>query len=321
MDKQYQPLIINAGNVLAGVAQVRIGRPSVRAAGTAATDVAQPVGKSEIFSDVVNGVTTPIVVPKTVYVANGGSIASQTIGAAYTGAVDGAIILRATTAGATASFDIYDTTGVKTTEAAAANVLTATVQGVSVSITFTAASVAIDDTWVIPCHSASAQDKLQTGIISPYPIFRGASNSVGGLTAASFEPSADDIKALESGFPATIVDRMISKTSVKIAFTAQEHTNINLAYLESMVSATVNQGKIASLPVEIVMGTRGGDMVSFWVPNATLTSLPKYSPTNDYSTTEWTLEASQPTEVVGGAAIYNAWLRNTWMYRKHTYIH
>jgi hypothetical protein len=164
-------------------------------------------------------------------------------------------------------------------------------------------------------------NKTQTGIITPYSMFKGSNESVGGLRSSSFTPKVDDIATLESGFPSEVVDKIITKTSVSVKFEALEYTNANIGYLKNLVSSIINEATSAAVACEVVMRTRGNKLISFWIPNTSIENAPDYAPTNDFSSLNWELAGSRMTEVDGASAAYNAWLRNCWLYREAEYVH
>lgn len=315
----YQPKVKDASGVLVGIAQVRVGKPSVRAAGPAEIKAAQAVTQSDLLTDVSDGVSKYV---KPLTTTNTGTAVIGASGT-YTGAYDGCFIIRCASA---TTVDIIAPNGYLDAGVTNASLTTynmklasAVTSGVTVTVTFT--SPTVKDTYIVPVWSGSAIDKVQTGIISPFSMFKGATESVGGLKAASFSPKIDDSKELSSGFPESTDDRMIVKTSVGVSFEAMEYTNANIAYLKSMISAAINDSTTSALPVEIVMRTRGNSLVTFWMPSCTLESIPEFAPQQDYSTFQWSLTASKMSEVTGETAVYNANLRNTPIYVEHGYLH
>lgn len=317
--KQYQPLVKNAADVIVGVAQIRVGKSSIRDAATAANGVLSVVPQSTLKTDATNGTTqivVPTVTPSTV------TITTHSITGTYTGTQDGCFILRYN--GTT--WDIFDPEGNKDAGIGTSTTFTAVslkhkggASGLTLSATLAGATSG--DTMIIPVWAGTAQDSVQTGIVSPYSPFSGSNESVGGIKSASFNPKVDSTAVLESGFPAVVVDQIITKTSVSISFEAQEYTNAAMGTLRDMISKTINESRLGSVPVEMVCRTRGNKLVSFWIPNCTLASMPTIAPTNDYSSFTWELTGSTLTEVSTGSATYNAWLRNTYIFRELGYIH
>jgi hypothetical protein len=311
----YQPKVKDASSVLVGIAQLRIGLPSVRTGTAAVIKAVQAVGKSDVATDVSDG-TTEYVVARNIYTANGGS-GTLTASGQYTGTVDGCFILRLT--GASAG-KLYAPDGDVTTVNAVAPVAV-TADGVTFGGTITGG--AAGDTWVIPvwADSTTGISKVQTGIVSPFSMFSGANESVGGLRSCTLTPKIDDQKTLSSGFPETTDDTMIVKTSVDIAFEALEYDNIQMSYLKDMVFKGINQGLVSSVAVEVVMRTRGGNLRTFWCPTTTINNYPAFGPGQDYSSFSYGLSANKMTEITGASATYNAFLRNTPVFQELAYLH
>lgn len=325
LGKDYQAMVKDANTVLVGVAQVRVGLPSIRSAGTAITKALQFVGTSTMIADTSTGATINYLDP--LDMSTGGTLptgCTATVTGTYTGAYDGCFILRYN--GTT--WDIFSPAGYQDaavttasiTSGKAMNILSATASGLTITGVM-ATTPTSGQTWIIPVWSGTAQNKNQTGIISPYSMFQGSNESVGGLKSATFTPKLESIKTLESGFPSLVADRVIEKISVECKFEALEYNNANIANLKNMVLQITQQFAIPALPVEVVMRTRGNNLVSFWIPNASLQSVPSYSPTNDYSSLSWELGATKSTEITGETAAYNTWLRNANIYEELTYLH
>lgn len=332
LDRSTQPIVKDASGVLVGVAQIRVGLPSKRDAGTAITGTPVPVGKSNKVTTALDA-TTYCVKPLNIPADNAGTATLAATGT-YTGKVDGSFIIRAVDA---TNVDVFSPYGYMVTATVASfstpvalNMVSGTVSGLSLAITSPSA-IAAGDTWVIPVFTSSALDLSQTGIISPYSLFKGATNSIGGLKSASFQPKIDGVKKLESGFPSYVADQIIDKVSIEMSWAGYEYTNTNLQSLKSMMSKVINDGELPSISVEMVMRTRGGKLVAMWVPSATFTSLPTYAPTNDYSDvsfqmtglkqTEFTVDPTTQLSVAADLARYNAWLNEAPIYRELTYSH
>lgn len=322
IDRSSQPLISNKNSVLVGVAQVRIGKSSIRDAGTASVGTVTAVGQSDkILSTVDN--TTYVVRPKVVYAANTGT-ASITISGTYTGKWDGCIIVRAVDA---TSVNVFSPNNyMKTTSLTGGAITSYSVEtangvasGLTIDATFT--NIQAGDTWVIPVWSGSAQSQAQTGIVSPYSMFNGSTYSVGGLRAATFAPKVNSTKQLAVGFPEVVVDKIIDSTSVTISFESLEYTNSNLNTLKTIMRNIINEGNIAATSAEVVMRTRGGSLVTFWVPSASIVNFPEYAPTSDFSSVTWELEALKQTQIQGESAYYNAALEESYIYSELLYTH
>lgn len=314
---EYQAKTKAVDGILVGVAQVRLGKPSVRAAGTAAVKAAQAVTQSTLKAvEASDGTTVQVIRPTDT--ANTGT-ATLTASGTYSGTYDGAYIVRIEGTGATGAYRILGPDGVTTTGNLSGSALTHTNSGITITGTFT--NHAIGDTWIVPVWAGTATDKVQTGIICPYSLFSKSNESVGNVSDASFTPKLDSVKTLESGFPASTDDRIVEKTSVDIQFTAKEFTNATIAQLTDMISSTINESGLPSISCEVVCRTKGGAQESFWVPNASITNFPAISPKNDYSDLQWSLGASKMTEITGETAAYNAHLSNTWIYYRLRYIH
>jgi hypothetical protein len=327
LGKEYQAQVKDAGSVLVGVSQVRVGKPSVRDAGTAAVKGVQFVGTSTLVTDTSTGASIDTV--KVGDMSTGGTLPTGcTLASAgtYTGAYDGCFIIRAVDA---THVDIISPNGYKSAgilistfaatpldmKTAAAATSGATIQGVP------ATTITAGMTWIVPVWSGSAQNKAQTGITSPYSMFSGSNESVGGLKDSSFNAKLDSIKTLESGFPAVVADRVIEKTSVDIKFSAYEFKNANIAVLKNMMNSIINNATMASVPVEVVCSTRGGSLVTFWCPSCNLTAFPTIAPGADFSTLSWELGAAKMTEVTGETDTYNIALQATPIYAELEYKH
>ncbi|BCS54036.1 hypothetical protein [Geobacter sp. SVR] len=346
LDRSTQPIVKDASGVLVGVAQIRVGKPSIREAGTA---VVAPkivaVGKSQKAMAVSNN-SVCLVKPNVVWSANGLAAApNATIDGEYTGKIDGCIILRAaavtgnvaeTSSSSTASaIECFDTYGRRTiaTGSYPAGV-TATIQGVTITADFTGANVG--DTWVLPVWTGAAISIQQTGIVSPFSMFYDATDSIGGLKSASFQPKIDSVKKLQSGFPSYVADQIVDSVSVEVQWNGYEYTNSKLALLKQMIARVINTGELSAISVEMVMRTRGGSLVRMWLPTCTFMALPTYAPTNDYSDVQFHMSALKQTEfstittamgldslVTTGAPselqIYNAWLSDAPIYQELAY--
>jgi len=360
LGKDYQPIVKNAGDVLVGVAQVRVSKSSYRPAGTAVVGTPIAASKSKIIIDESDGVT-PVVLPISGLpsaVANTWTGQPVTVTGTYTGIYDGCFIVRAgayddtlgTVLSATGKVEVFAPNGFRTqltlvggavaaTEIDLNDEVSPTASGVSIALAFGASPTAqVGDTWTVPVWSGSAIDRTQTCIVTPFSMFRGANESVGGLTDSSFAPNIDSIVSLESGFPAEVMDRIVTKTSGQITFQAQEFINSQIQILKDMVSQTINEAKMSACPVEVVARTRGNTQVSFWIPNAGISKAPTYNPKNEYSTLPWEMEAINQTEVSrngdfaalpssGNPAApkeyetLQAWLRNIPLYSELYYKH
>lgn len=330
LGKEYQAQVKDASSVLVGVAQIRVGKPSIRDAGTAVIKAVQFVGLSNLVTDTSTATSVDIV--KKGDMSTGGVLpagCTMVSGGTYnttSGTYDGCFIIRAVSATAV---DIFGPNGYKDAAVLISSFAsspkdmklgTATASGVTIQ-GVPATTVTAGMTWVVPVWSGAASSDVQTGIVSPYSMFSGSTESVGGLKAASFTPRIDSIKTLESGFPSEVQDRIVEKTSVDIKFEALEYNNANIQYLKNMVSQVINDAVLPSVPIEIVMRTRGNTLVSFWIPNAGITQFPAYAPTNDYSSLPWEMGAAKMTEITAETDTYNVWLKNAPIFVELTYIH
>lgn len=322
IDRSSQPLISSSANVLVGVAQVRVGKSSIRDAGTAAVGTPTAVGKSDkVLSTVDN--TTYVVRPSIIYAVNAGSGTVSASGT-YNGTWDGCIIIRAVDA---TSVNVFSPNNYMKTATLTGGTLSAysvetasgVASGLTIDATFT--GLAAGDTWAIPVWSGAAQNKNQTGIVSPYSMFNGSTNSVGGLRSASFTPKVNSTKKLTAGFPEIVFDTVIDSTSASVSFEAYEYTNANMGTLKTIMRKIINEGTIAATSCEVVMRTRGGSLVTFFVPSVTMTAFPDYSPTADFSSVKWELEALKQTQILGETAYYNAALEESYLYNELLYSH
>lgn len=360
LGKEYQPLVKDAQNVLVGVAQIRVGKMSERDAGTAVVGVPTSASKSKVIIDATDGVTKVVVPLKGLPSDTANTWAGNPVAVTgtYTGRYDGCFIVRAgaynDTLGdvlaATGKVEVFAPNGFRTQLTLVAGAVAATAinlnneasptaSGLSIALDFGATPTAqVGDTWVVPVWAGTAQNKVQTCIISPYSMFKGAGESVGGIKSASFQAKLDTVKTLESGFPEVVMDRIVTKTSAQLKFEALEYTNSNMQIIRDLLSAVVNESKMPAVPMEIVMRTRGNTLVTFWLPNCGITSGPTYAPTNDYSALSWETEVVHQTEVTktGDFAdvpssgvlnspkefeIMNSWLRNAPLFQELNYIH
>lgn len=352
LDRSFQPIVKDASGVLVGVAQVRIGQPSLRAATTVtqATTLTAVGNSNKVVSTTV--ASEIVIAPVAPSVANTGTAANLAGATGYTGKIDGAFIFRAVataTAGKVAEnastatadkvevFNPYGKLIHTTTSLAAFGTMSANLGMTFSAATFTGATVG--DTWVLPVYATGAQSRPQTSIICPFSTLT-ATDSIGGLKSASFQPKIDGVKKLESGFPSYVADQVIDKVSVDIGWSGYEYTNAKLILLRNMIGRVINTGNLAAISVEMIMRTRGGSPVRMWIPTATFTSLPTYAPTNDYSDVAFQLSALKQTEitpntVAGGTdannsagvdvltaaevITYNAWLNDAPLYSELSY--
>lgn len=324
--KKYQPIVKNADGVLIGVAQVRVGKPSIRALGTASIGSVQQVPDSTVRTVTgVDGATSVVVVDA------GTTLTSKTSTLAasgtYTGNYDGAFIVRFTDATTCDIFapNGYRESGVLMSSLTNKNLKLAAATSSGVLLSGSVTTPAEGTTFVIPVWSGVALDNAQTGIVCPYSVFLEDSNSVGGLKSSSFTAKIDDIKTLSSGFPEEVAAKVVSKTSVTVSFEALEYSNTNIQYLKDAVNSMINDSKIPAIPIEVVMATHGGDLYSFWVPSATIETVPTYAPGNDFSSFTWTLSAIKQSAsgLAAGAeqVIYDTWLQEANIYTENSYMH
>lgn len=325
LDRSTQPIVRDASSTLVGVAQIRVGQPSIRAAVASATigTTLTPVGKSDMpASTAYPG--EYVVRPATIYAPNAGTASAITVALdptdGYVGNYDGCVIIRSN--GAT--FEVfapnnYRVTGVSSFSAYNVKLSSTVYSGILITATFN--SAVAGDTWVLPVWSKLAQDKPQTGIITPYSMFVGSTYSVGGLKSAEVGMKINGVKRLETGFPTVIADQIIDSTSVSVSFEAYEYANSNMNVLKQMMNEIINKGNIAAISVEAVMRTRGGSLVTYWVPTATFTALPTLAPGNDYNTVKFELEALKQTEVTSETSHYNAALAESYIFSELQYLH
>jgi len=323
IDRSVQPIVKDASGVLVGVAQIRVGLPSIRPAGTAITRPITAVGKSKKVTAALDN-TTEVVKPADVFALNAGT-GTFTISGTYTGAQDGAFILRASTA---TTIEVWSPMGYKDTNitvaagsftSTALNSASGTASGLSVSggsIT----SMAEGDTWIIPVWSGSAQSNSQTSIVSPFSLLT-AGNSVGGLKASKISFNIGSTKKLTSGFPEYVADQVIDSTSVSVGWESLEFNNASIQTLRDMMNEVINNGNIASIPVEVLCRTRGGSLYAYWCPSTNFSKFPEIAPTNDFASTSYEMEALKMTEVTGAAAYRNAWLTEAPLYQENRFTH
>ncbi len=333
LSQEYQAKVVSPNSALLGVAQIRIGRPSMRSVSsmvdgtTAASTFSNTQFNAACHSTVKKDATdnsTYFVVPSYPSKSNTGTgfpIANGT----YTGTVDGCIILRVT--GPTAGV-IYDTMGGTTVLTSLASIKDSTpvtpvspeVQGITISGSLT--NVVVGDTWVLPVYASvtNLQQSKQTNIVTPFSMFSGAANSVGGLKSASFNVKFDKMATMESGIPSSVDDQVVLKSTASIKFSAMEFTNPNVMWLREMAYRTANSGEVSAIAAEVIVRTRGGELVSYWCPNCTLASSPDINPTNDFSEVSFELTVGLPSPAQASGT-HAAWLRNQSLYSEATYIH
>jgi len=351
IDRSQQAIIKDANSVLVGVAQIRVGQPSLRIATTVAqaTTLTAVCQSSKVISSTV--ATEIVVAPSYPSVANTGAAASLSVAGTYSGKVDGAYIFRAvnaatgkvaesnsaTTATKIEVFDVYGYLCHTTTSLAVFGVMTA-----SFGLTFSAATFTgalAGDTWILPVYSTAAQTKSQTGIVCPFSTLT-ATDSVGGLKSSGFSAKVDGIKKLTSGFPEIVSDQVISGVSADIEWSGFEYLNQKTSLLKKMMADVINSGNLGAVPIEMIARSRGGQAVRIWVPTATFTAFPKVSPTTDYSDISFQFSTIKQTTVTpnlanGGTDInnsagidaltvdkvitYNAWLSDSPLFSENLY--
>lgn len=323
IDRSVQPIVKDASGVLVGVAQIRVGLPSIRPAGTAIVRPIVAVGKSKKAYSALDG-TTEVVKPADVYATNAGT-GTFTVTGTYSGAQDGAFILRASSA---TQIEVWSPLGYKDSvitvsagafTTTALNVSSGVASGVSVAGS-AITSMAEGDTWIIGVWSGSAQNNSQTSIISPFSTLT-AANSVGGLKASKIGFNVGSVKKLTSGFPEYVADQVIDSTSVSVSWESLEFNNSSIQTLRNMMNSVINDGNIASIPVEVLCRTRGGSLYAYWCPSANYSKFPEIGPTNDFSSSNYEMEALKMTEVTGAAAYQNAWLTESPLYQENRFTH
>lgn len=337
LGKQYQAKVKNVNDILFGVAQIRVGLPSVRAvnyvSGTSTVKAVFQVPDSLISSvPLVDGSgSVNMVIPTgTMSAPTSSTLVSS---GTYTGNYDGAFIIRYNGTG----YDIFGPDGCQDTATVAAvsagynmKMLGSGGAASGATVTGTVTGVTTGMTFIVPVWSSAAVERAQTGIISPYPLFQKDYNSVGGLKNAKFTPKVDETKTLSSGTPETEDDKLITKTSVGVGFEALEYQNTNLAALKNMISSAINDATTSAVSIEMVCRTRGNTLVTFWMPTCTIDSFPEIAPQNDYSGFNWSLTANKPAEmssfIAAGAPVtptiqFNTWQSLAYVYREFTFLH
>ncbi len=339
IDRSTQAVVRDSGGVLVGVAQVRVGKPSMRSTvGGTGAGTAVAVGKSTTGNVAWMGTNVETVLPTEVFAANAGSM-TIAISGTYTGIVDGAFIIRATSAGQTAVLDVYSPVGYKTTLSALAagssggakdlKINSAdSAPALKISITGGTAGIAIGDTWIVPVYTTAAISNSQTGIICPWSLLT-SSDSVGGLKSSKLGFNIGSVKKLEAGFPTQVYDQIIDGTNISLGFESLEFNNTAIQTLRSMMNQVINNGAIAAVPLEILCRTRKGDLYSYFVPSANFSKFPEISPQNDFSSTSYEFQALKQTEISPAIPTsptqdeinYNAWLTNAPLYMEQRHTH
>ena len=320
-DPAFAANVKDSSTSLVGIAQVRIASvTSSRAAGTATPIAAATplvaVGKSTTITDATDEITK-IVRPVSPYAVNAASAAPVAVAAAgYTGSVDGCFIL---VIDSPTVCSLYAPDGTKTAGTVVTGAITVgPSQGVTVS--GTATGTAAGDTWVLPVIAATAQASAQTGIVSPYSMFKGSLNSVGGLTDSAWMPKIENIAKLESGFPSTVNDQIVTKTSAGIKFTAQEFSGGVVGVLSNLVDAAM-LGDLQAIAAEIVFRDKGNRLTTYWCPSCTIVNAPEISAKNDWSVVPWELTVNDQVETGAVNSTHAAWLRNSNLYTRLFYTH
>ena len=334
-DPAFSASVKDSTTALVGIAQVRIATSmSIRPVGTGTLPTAaltQAVGSSFVIAD-ASDPTQFIVKPVAAYVPNTYATNPATPSGTYVGVVDGCFIIRPGDV-ATSNVD-----GATLTAAGKVNVwapdgtmssvtltggagTTGVVQGVTIALAFGVTPTAkVGDTWVIPVISGSAQSGSQTGIVSPYSLFKGSTNSCGGLTSSSFDPVLDTVAKLESGFPSSINDQIIAKVSAGLKFNCQEFGNPVVSTLRYIANAAIATGDIVAVAAEIVFRQRSGNLITYWCPSCTMPKVPTIAAKNDFSDVAWELSVNKQVQNSATGA-YAAWLRNTPLYFELQYTH
>lgn len=337
LGKEYSAKVKNVSGILMGVSQIRVGLPSVRPAnyvtGTATVKAVQQVPNSTVTTVTGTDGTTVVnqVVPSAAISTAATYSTAFVASGVYSGAYDGAYIIRY---GGTA-YDIYGPDGKKDAGVSAASITagyTMKIGGTAAGavITGTCSNPAEGMTWIVPVWSANKIERAQAGIICPYSLFSKDINSIGGLKDAKFTPKVDTKIELSSGFPSTVDDTTIVKTSVGVSFEAYEYTNANLKGLKDMISSAINDATTSSIAVEMVGRTKGGTLNTWFCPTCTMDSFPEISPKDDYSSFTYQLSANKPSEIsswlVDDATFTPSVEFNTLnalapVYREFTYLH
>jgi hypothetical protein len=276
-----QAVTQDTDNLGIGMFQVRIGKPSRRAAG-----VAYLYPKAGLRKQ-----TTPLV-------ASEGAITG-----AYTGLIDGAFVLTCTdsTAGALA-FSVVLPDGTAGAPIAVVD-STPVVVGMGASIAFPALHVAggptyftVGDVYVSGALTGSAIASNVTGVLSQYS-FLTSDDNVGAIKSADFTTNPT-FKEHFSGFP-KVKDLIMLESSTVTVSTALEEISANTGALikdfavtpwDMLFDASVN-GSLYYVPCEIVMNLATGGVLSFWFPNCQIAPEADYAPGNDWASMPFKLEA------------------------------
>lgn len=272
-----QPITNNVANLGIGMFQVRIGKPSRRIAGVAATTAPQKR-------------------------VSGGAITTAepvgTVTGTYTGAVDGAFILTCTnTAGPVFSMVSPDGTATPTVTFVTDATPVVLTDGVSLEFDSVAATgFAVGDVFVVGAYSGDAQNNIVTGITSPYSFLTKADN-VGAIQSASLETNPT-YKDHFSGYP-KVKDLQMLESSTVTVNTALEEINADTTVITTgyavnlwdiLFDASIN-GSLYNVPVEIVAELVTGGTLSFWMPNCQVTPQGEFAPGDEWAAMPFSLEA------------------------------
>lgn len=278
-----QPMTNDVNNLGIGMFQVRVGKPSKRAAGAA------------------------YIYPSVGLRQHGGAPAANTpIGAAtgaYIGAKDGAFVLTCTDNTAdSVNFTVTDPMGDALAPVEFINDAP-TLVGSGVSVAFPAAAItggpthfAVGDVFTIGVVAGAQMDNDCSNIISPYSFLTSA-DSIGSIKSATLATNPT-FKDHFSGYPKVRDMLMLEKSTVEIS-TALEEISAGMAALvqgrattpwDMLFDASVN-GTLYYVPVELVMNLATGGVMSFWFPNCLVTPEADYAPGNDWASMPFKLEA------------------------------
>ena len=288
-DLANQPITQSPANLAIGKFQVRVGKPQRRGV----------VGVPSRANTITNIQLRESGGAKTL--ASGAAVSAGSI---YTGSVDGAFILECIdNTSDSINFSVINPDG---TAGAPIEVVDGSPEliGDGVSVQFDAAAVtagpaafAVGDIYVVGVYTSQAVDKANTSILSPYS-FLTAADSVGAISSAALATNPT-FKEHFSGYP-QVKDMVIVESSTMEISSALEEINaeVNTALtkgyantlFDMLFDAAVN-GTLYYVPVEIVANLATGLTFSLWFPNVQLVPEFDFSPSNDWASIAFKLDA------------------------------
>lgn len=290
-DIANQPMTVDTENLGIGMFQVRVGKPSKRAAGVATNGPAQLRKKG-----------TGVV-----------SYPTMTVSGAYTGAIDGAIILKCIdSANGAIVFQVIlpdGSTGANITLAVADTAVAIGTTGLSIKSSAVlaaafsetgnsdAAAPTHGDVYVIGVTTSAARASNETGILSPYS-FLTAADRIGAVASSSMATSAT-FKEHFSGYPKVRDLLVLESSTMDITAGLQEISAATTSLVtgeagtlfDMLFDSSIN-GQLYYVPVEVVSNLATGGTLSFWFPNCQVVPEADFAPGNDWAQMTFKLSAA-----------------------------